>query len=1012
MNNKNILDLLLTNSLNEKEYFFITDYDNGLKDDEVNDWLLRQYLFKIQSEISNISDKKDRLNFINNLITNKVDKFTTKKIYSEFESDEYDVTTLKLGITELFTEPISSRLFKEFSTMPSEFDLISPFISSIMLNQLLNHVKNDNNLFIRIITTTYDGISNLESIKKIKWLVQNYPNNFIAVLEDSFSNNTERLHAKSYDFKRQNGFGSLYIGSSNFTKTGTLTGKEYNVKISEFADKRIYDQQQREFNTLFNQNNFINFKTDMDKINEIINIMTFKTNELKRMKVEESKKLIHLKQKEESKKSYIPFEYQSKAIKQIKNETINGKHKHLLVMATGTGKTATVAFYVNEIRGSDFDTPKVLFIAPRKEILEQAKNTFKNILDIEDDEFAELYNSKINIHNFDSSNYSIFLATPNTLKGDFLKKISKEKFDCVIFDEAHHMEANSIQKIFDSIESNSDEIIGITATPQRMDGVDVSKYFGDSYTYELRLFEAIEKNLLSKFNYYFIEDDSTETIDFDITDEKRLTNFLSTDKRNDFVYKSIIEYIGVQNVTTRTLIFCASIEHAKNVSDYLRSKNERSEYIASQIYSEKDEQWIGLKTIDRDKIRTQFENAEINYLCTVDMFNEGVDIPSIDNVIFLRPTSSSIVYIQQLGRGLRKLPDKKLEVFDFVNNVNTEKNKYYDPLGFVRLINPNISLKETINNINSINNYLPDGVNFNFTKISAKRIVKYLKQLESSGNSFSFKTFANYKKNKISSTYEKLRNYLNETKVSTHNLYSNECFSDATNLERNGFLKISLINVEWIIKEMFECFIDKKTTNNVYIHRLINDAFAIEGEKGVWTTLFEGGLYKEICALLRYKLNFERLLPNEVNDLKGLKMSFMTAQNLFLTNPEINLLTNSQSSVNNYASEKLIIIRTSESDSDTTHGYENSYNYETKVLKWAADPNWKLNPTPGQKTFLDESTTVKLLYRSYEDTKLYKNTPGGKIHTYIGEVEKINGVREYWNIKKNKNNIFYLMKLK
>lgn len=339
------------------------------------------------------------------------------------------------------------------------------------------------------------------------------------------------------------------------------------------------------------------------------------------------------------------------------------KHKHLIIMATGTGKTVVSAFdYLKQVQNKG-RRPRILFLAHQKEIIEQALATFRQVLN--DPNFASILN--VGKHNF-SSGY--LFATIQTVHLH-LKRFQPKQFDLIIFDEAHHIAAKTFDRVFNYFEPQ--EVVGLTATPEREDNKSILPYFDDEFAYELRLWDAINQRLLSKFDYYCIDDIQSNLVGVDLNNDQQVFKALNTQTRNELLFSMIKNYIGVYQQPL-ALVFCINIEHAELISNFLNKKGLKAAYLTSKTNHL------------RHKILSDFKKRKINYLCVVNMFNEGVDVPEIDSIILLRPTNSKTVFLQQLGRGLRKTPNKnKLAVYDLIANIDQKfditvgiKNLYHN----------------------------------------------------------------------------------------------------------------------------------------------------------------------------------------------------------------------------------------------------------------------------------------------------------------------------------------------
>ncbi len=349
-----------------------------------------------------------------------------------------------------------------------------------MINILRNSLENNSSIkSLKIIATTYDGTSKFLALEDLIKLVNDYSNIIQVKIENIFKKSEKRLHIKSYLFNRENDFSSLYVGSSNFTKTGLVTGKEHNLRISEFKDKKIIEEYRKEFDDLFKSSDLIDIK-DNEQIQQIIMHQKLENNKLEEINVSilenEENMSIQFERLNTKNKGIDPYTYQKDIVENILNRVNNGKNKHLLVMATGTGKTKTMIFTYEALANLwKKEEPSLLYIAPSKEILDQTVKDFRDYLEIYD--FGlEFYDSRNNNVDILKENW-IFTNTETLIRRK--EKLINKKFDVVVFDEAHHVEADTFKEIYLLVLPNTKQIFGLTATPERTDNVNVNIYFDD-----------------------------------------------------------------------------------------------------------------------------------------------------------------------------------------------------------------------------------------------------------------------------------------------------------------------------------------------------------------------------------------------------------------------------------------------------------------------------------------------------------------------------------------------------
>jgi superfamily II DNA or RNA helicase len=548
----------------------------------------------------------------------------TRLIHSELFTGGNSGTTLE---SELRKEILSS----------DRIDLLVSFIKwkgiRILEKELREFTSRGGKL--RVITTTYVGATDAKAVE----LLSELENTEIKV---SYNTGNERLHAKAYLFERNTGFHTGYIGSSNFSRSALTDGLEWNLKVTTKEVGHIINKFKKTFEAYWQNPEFELYDHNKHGV-----------------------KLVEaLKQGKFSKEytfstSYFdikPFHYQKEILEKLEVErTVHNRYKNLLVAATGTGKTVISAFDYKNFRNTN-KSSRLLFVAHRKEILQQAKATFQGVL--KDNNFGDLW-----VDGLEPNSNEYVFASVQTLNNRIKNiNLSPDYYDFIIIDEVHHIEAKTYRPILQYFKPKI--LLGLTATPERMDGADILKDFCDRIAAEIRLPDALNKKLLSPFQYFGISDG------IDLTNVKwekgkyvasELTSvYTRNDVRVGEIISNLHKYTNDIN-DVRAIGFCVTIEHAVFMADKFNLASIKACSLTSR------------NSNDRDKIREQFKKKEINYLFVVDIFNEGVDIPEIDTVLFLRPTESLTVFLQQLGRGLRLAEGKDcLTVLDFVGNSRPE----------------------------------------------------------------------------------------------------------------------------------------------------------------------------------------------------------------------------------------------------------------------------------------------------------------------------------------------------
>lgn len=682
--NTGIYESLITNALREKlekidtKRFYIADqksldieeaihflslhlthaFRNALKEIKIE----KKFLVNKQIEITNkllnfLSEQIDGYEFTEDLIESHGQ--ILQGILNKLNSDYQD---LDLRLKEITPETrlIQSELFVGGNRGVSlDSELKKEILSADRINLLVSFIKwkaivilkgafkefTERGGKLQVITTTYMGASDAKAIDFLSEL----SNTEIRI---SYNNSNERLHAKAYLFYRNSGYHTGYIGSSNFSRSALTDGLEWNVKVTTKEIPHIIDKFQKTFESYWNDPEFELYDSSQYK-----NLDRALLQSKMGKSTQEIVNFFDLK----------PYHYQSEILEKLKVErTIHDSWRNLIVAATGTGKTMISAFDFKNFRKEN-PQAKFLFIAHRIEILRQSLHTFRNVL--KDQNFGELYGD-----GYIPTQKNAVFATIQTLTNQIESFSHPQYYDYIILDEVHHSSATTYQKAIDYYKPKV--LLGLTATPERMDGQNILKDFNYRIASEIRLPDALNNKLLCPFQYFGISD----SVDYSRIkwkngkyDVKELTNVLTA---NDIRVGDIIQNLEnyTKNIHELSAIgFCASIEHAK----YMKRKFEKANLKADCLTSENSK--------DRVDIIHKFKTKEINYLFVVDIFNEGIDIPEIDTVLFLRPTESLTIFLQQLGRGLRLYENKDvLTVLDFVGQARNEydyENKFRALIG-------------------------------------------------------------------------------------------------------------------------------------------------------------------------------------------------------------------------------------------------------------------------------------------------------------------------------------------
>lgn len=495
---------------------------------------------------------------------------------------------------------------------------------------------------IRILTGNYLGITQPSALYMIKRELGEQ-------IDLRFYNEKNRsFHPKSYIFHYKN-YSEIYVGSSNISRSALTSGIEWNYRFRSDSDQESYEKFFGTFEELFYNHSIVIDDEELKRYSKNWHRPAV-AKDLDRYDVEADDKDLNVRV------MYEPRGTQIEALCALEQTRMEGAKRALVVAATGVGKTYLAAFDSKSFK-------RVLFVAHREEILKQAAVSFHNIRNSDDYGF---FNGTEK-----STDRSVIFASVATLgRSEYLNEryFSKDYFDYIVVDEFHHSVNNQYRRIVEYFKSEF--LLGLTATPERMDGKNIYEICDYNVPYEISLKSAINKGMLVPFHYYGIYD-NTDYSGIHIVrgkyDEKELNEtYIGNVYRHDLIYKYYRKY-----GSKRALGFCCSREHAEEMAQEFCKRGIPSVAVYSNSNSEYAE--------ERSEAINNLTDGEIRVIFSVDMFNEGVDIPSVDMVMFLRPTESPIVFLQQLGRGLRKSKGKEyLNVLDFIGN--------YEKAGSVRYL--------------------------------------------------------------------------------------------------------------------------------------------------------------------------------------------------------------------------------------------------------------------------------------------------------------------------------------
>ena len=552
-----------------------------------------------------------------------------------------------MATSSLFTgsahePPMFMELQKEIATA-DRIDMLVSFIKwsglRLITQQLEEFTRRGGKL--RVITTSYMGATEIKAIDELAAL----SNTEVKV---SYDTARTRLHAKTYVFYRDTGFTTAYVGSSNLSNAAMSNGLEWNLKLSAKDQPDTLRKINATFDRYWNSDEFELYGQDSHQRLAIA------------LKGERYHSTVP-----EFFFDIRPYPYQQMILDQLRAEReVRGYYRNLVVAATGTGKTVIAALDYRGWKKEHLrDTNRLLFIAHREEILKQSIATFRGVL--KDPNFGELW---VGIHKAENLE-NLFISVQTLNSQELWKKLPADYYDYIVVDETHHAAADSYAEAIQTFTPRV--LLGLTATPERMDGKSILRFFDYRIAAEIRLPEAVNRKLLCPFQYFGVSD----TIDlnelkwtrggYDKTELNKIYTLTGeiAQRRADHILRSLYRYAADMD-DVKALGFCVSVDHAHFMADYFNNHGVQAIALDSQTSDDV-----------RNEARNKLVSGEVRIIFVVDLYNEGVDIPEVNTVLFLRPTESLTIFLQQLGRGLRLSEGKDcLTVLDFIGAANRRYN--------------------------------------------------------------------------------------------------------------------------------------------------------------------------------------------------------------------------------------------------------------------------------------------------------------------------------------------------
>ena len=587
-----------------------------------------------------------------------------------------------------------------------------------------------------------------------------------------------QMHAKFYLFEHD-GKQVLISGSSNLTHNALKINYEWNIKLTSTHNGELIQVTKKEFERIW-------------KKSDILTVEKIDSYARKRKKTILVEQIREEEIAEYQVSSIEPNKMQKEALKGLQAIRDSGKKKALVISATGTGKTYLSAFDVQQ-----FEPKRMLFIVHREQILQKSLKDFQKILQFPESE-GLIYHSGA-----DLTNKKYIFATIQTLSRDsHLNLFTEDYFDYILIDEVHKAGADSYKKVMAHF--NPEFFLGMTATPERTDGQNIYELFDYNIAYEIRLQDALDNDMLCPFIYFGVKDIE---INGHLIDEKTNISNLTSNERVKHILQKI-DFYGVSGEKVKGLIFCSSKQEAHELSLKLNQHGKTCRALTGDDNIE-----------TRNEVVSQLEKGELEYILTVDIFNEGIDIPSVNQVVMLRNTQSSIVFVQQLGRGLRKHESKEyVTIIDFIGNY---KNNYLIPIA---LFGDKSMNKDNYRRELREPNILNGLTTINFEEVAKEQIFKSITSTSLSNMKILQEAYVDLE-NKLGRS-PLLVDYLNYNSIDPIVFFENSSFKnyvDVLNKFSKNHLLLSEVEAKWLNFLTFELLPGKRKHELLLLEELIKN---------------------------------------------------------------------------------------------------------------------------------------------------------------------------------------------